>query len=284
MTNNTSAAVNSVAVITGASGGMGQACARRLGKNYLLLLVDINASAVEATATTLRAEGYRVTSAGADLAKPEAIEQLVAMTQSLGPLHALVHTAGLSPTMADAKRIMDVNWVATYRLAEAFLPIVQPGGCAVLIASTSAYLIPAKPEVDALFDNPQAADFWSNVESFAGTPETSYAFSKRAVLHYCERAATRWGARGARIVSISPGVIATPMGKQEMESKPIMTQMVAMTPLQRQGTADDIAGAVEFLCSDAASFISAIDLRVDGGMIPVMQSLSQTSARQPQAT
>lgn len=263
---------NSVAVITGASGGMGQACARRLGKNYSLLLVDINASAVEATATTLHAEGYRVTPFCADLIKPDAIEQLVAIAQSLGPVHALVHTAGLSPTMADAKRIMDVNWVATYRLAEAFLPIMQSGGCAVLIASTSAYMIPIKPELDALFDNPLASDFWSKVEALAGTSESSYAFSKRAVLHYCERAVTQWGKRGVRIVSISPGVIGTPMGKQEMESKPIMTQMVAMTPLQREGVADDIAGGVEFLCSDAASFISGIDLRIDGGMIPVMLS------------
>src|SRR5689334_13423371 len=99
---------NSVIVITGASGGMGQACARRLGKNHSLLLVDINATAVESTATTLRTEGYRVTPLCTDLAKPEAIEHLVAMAQSLGPLRALVHTAGLSPTMADAKRIMDV--------------------------------------------------------------------------------------------------------------------------------------------------------------------------------
>jgi NAD(P)-dependent dehydrogenase (short-subunit alcohol dehydrogenase family) len=263
---------NSVVVITGASGGMGQACARRLGKNYSLLLVDINSAAVESTATALKSEGYRVTSFSADLTKPEAIEQLVAMTHSLGPLHALVHTAGLSPTMADGKRIMDVNWVATYRLAEAFLPIMQPGGCAVLIASTAAYMAPINPQVDALFDNPLASDFWSKVESFAGTSEASYAFSKRAVLHYCERTVTQWGKRGARIVSISPGVIATPMGKQEMQSKPIMTQMVAMTPLQREGVADDIAGGVEFLCSDAASFISGIDLRIDGGVIPAMLS------------
>lgn len=260
----------SVAVITGASGGMGQACARRLGKKHQLLLADINETAIEATAAALRAEGYSVTPICADIAKPEAIEQLAAKAQALGPVHALVHTAGLSPTMGDAKRIMDVNWVATYRLAEAFLPIIQRGGCTVLIASTSAYMIPLNPQIDALFENPLAADFWPKIESIAATSEAAYAFSKRAVIRYCEVAAPRWGARGVRIVSISPGVIATPMGKKEMESKPIMAQMVAATPLQREGVADDIAGGVEFLCSEAASFISAIDLRIDGGMIPVM--------------
>jgi NAD(P)-dependent dehydrogenase (short-subunit alcohol dehydrogenase family) len=263
---------NPIVVITGASGGMGQACARRLGKNHPLLLVDINAAAVDAVAVTLRDEGYRVTSFCADLANPAAVGQLVAAAQAFGPLHALVHTAGLSPTMADAKRIMDVNWVATYRLAEAFLPIIQPGGCAVLISSTSAYLVPASTELDALFANPLAPDFWSGIESVAGTSETAYAFSKQAVMRYCERAVSQWGKRGVRIVSISPGVIATPMGRQEMESKPIMTQMVAMTPLQRQGEADDIAAGVEFLCSSSASFISGIDLRIDGGVIPVMLS------------
>jgi NAD(P)-dependent dehydrogenase (short-subunit alcohol dehydrogenase family) len=268
MTNN-----KSIVVITGASGGMGQACARRLGKNHPLLLVDINAAAVDAVAATLQQEGYRVTPFCADIATPDAIAQLVATTQSLGPLHALVHTAGLSPTMADARRIMDVNWVATYRLAEAFLSNIEPEGCAVLIASTSAYFVPANPELDALFADPLAPDFWTRIESIASTPESSYALSKRAVMHYCERATTKWGQRGARIVSISPGVIATPMGRQEMKSKPIMTQMVAVTPLQRQGVADDIAAGVEFLCSDAASFISGIDLRIDGGMVPVMLRL-----------
>lgn len=263
---------NSVVVITGASGGMGRACAQRLGKNHSLLLVDVNAAAVEEMAIALNAQGYCATPFCADLTNPVVIEQLVAMTQSLGPLRALVHTAGLSPSMADAKRIMDVNWVATYRLAETFLPIMQPGSCAVLIASNSAYLVPAKPELDALFYDPLAPDFWLNVEAFAGTPDTSYAFSKRAVLHYCERTVAQWGARGARIVSITPGVIGTPMGKQEMQNKPIMAQMVAMTPLQREGVADDIAKGVEFLCSDAASFISGIDLRIDGGVTPVMLS------------
>lgn len=263
----------SVAVITGAAGGMGQACARRLGTNHTLLLTDIDEASIEATAAALRGEGFNVTPICADIAKPEVIAQLVAKAQALGPVRTLVHTASLSPTMGDARRIMEVNWGATYRLAEAFLPIMQHGGCAVLIASTSAYMIPLNAQLDALFENPLAADFWQKIESVAGTSEAAYAFSKRAVIRYCEVAAARWGARGARIVSISPGVIATSMGKKEMESKPIMAQMVAVTPLQRQGVADDIAAGVEFLCSDSASFISGIDLRIDGGMIPVMLSM-----------
>ncbi len=266
MTNNQ----KTVAVITGASGGMGRACARRLGKQHTLLLADINAAAVDETASALRAEGYSVTPICVDIAAVGAIEQLAATAQALGAVQVLVHTAGVSPTMADARRIMEINWVATYRLAEAFLPIIQRGGCAVLIASATGYMIPLDPRIDAMFENPLTSDFWSKTNLIAGTPETAYAFSKRAVIRYCEVAATRWGLRGLRIVSISPGVIDTQMGKQEMATKPIMAQMVAATPLQRQGVADDIAGGVEFLCSDSASFISGIDLRIDGGMIPVM--------------
>lgn len=266
---------NSVVVITGGAGGMGQACARRLGKNYPLLLVDINAVGLEATATQLRAEGYRVTPFGDDLSNPDNIAKLVDTANAIGPFKALVHTAGLSPAMADAKRIMEVNWLLTYRLTEAFLPLAQLGSCAVLIASTAGHVMPVDLEREAQFDDPTAADFWEKITPYIPSSDASYALSKRIVIRYCERVVALWGARGARINTISPGIIETPMGKLEMERQPLMASMIAMTPLQRQGTADDIAAGVEFLCSDAAAFITGIDLRIDGGVIPVMLGRSK---------
>ena len=261
---------NAVVVITGGSGGMGQACARRLGKNHPLLLIDINAAGLEATANTLSNEGYRVSSFSGDLTDPRNLAQVIEATQAIGPLKALVHTAGLSPAMADAKRIMEVNWTLTHRLSEAFLAIAQPGSCAVLIASTTGYMVPPIPGIDELLADPTTSDFWSKIEPFAATSEASYSVSKLAVIRHCEHAVAKWGARGARIVSISPGIIATPMSKLEMERQPTMASMAAMTPIQRHGTADEIAAAVEFLCSDNAAFITGADLRIDGGAISAM--------------
>jgi len=86
------------------------------------------------------------------------------------------------------------------------------------------------------------------------------------VIRYTEQVVAEWGARGARIVSVSPGTIATPMGRLEFDNQPAMKQMVDLTPIQRWGEPDDIAAAVEFLCSTAASYISGTDLRVDGGI------------------
>jgi NAD(P)-dependent dehydrogenase (short-subunit alcohol dehydrogenase family) len=103
--------------------------------------------------------------------------------------------------------------------------------------------------------------------------DTAYVLAKRGVMRLCERLAKNWGSCGGRIVSIAPGLIDTPMGRQELAQQEIMALMVAMTPVQRAGMGpmpgrpEDIASIAAFLCSDAASFISGCDIRVDGGLV-----------------
>lgn len=255
-------------VITGAAGGMGRACARRMGSRYSLLLLDIKPDTLKSTAHELRDEGFEVETYCADLTDPGAISAFVGKARSLGPLKALIHTAGISPTMGNAERIMAVNWTSTYNLTEAFLPLTRPGSSAVLIASMAGHVAKLPENVESLLDNPNTADFWSKISAYAASPEASYGISKRAVIRYCERVVGDWAERGARIVSISPGSIDTPMGRLELENQPLMVEMLHKTPLKRLGTADDIAAATEFLCSEAASYITGTDLRIDGGITP----------------
>ena len=103
----------------------------------------------------------------------------------------------------------------------------------------------------------------------------AYVLTKQAVLAIAERRATAWGARGARIVTISPGMILTPMGRRELAETPGAAELDRSAPLGRSGTAMDVAMATRFLLSDAASFITGSDLKVDGGSIALIQAMAR---------
>lgn len=260
------------ALITGASGGMGKACARLLGTTQDLVLTDASPKLAQ-FAEELQAEGYTVTGVHqGDLGSAALLSAIMADMQGDLPL-TLIHTAGLSPSLAKAEPIMQVNLVATVRLLDAIEPLLRSGSAAVMIASTAGHLMPQIPEAATLMADPLAPDFMANImalmngmaqgdaEKLAGI---SYSLSKQAVLALTQRRAIAWGPLGARISSISPGMILTPMGQKEVQT-PGGAAMQNAAPLGRPGVASDIALAAQFLVSAEASFISGCDLLVDGG-------------------
>jgi NAD(P)-dependent dehydrogenase (short-subunit alcohol dehydrogenase family) len=264
-------------LITGAAGGMGRACARLFGATQDLVLTDAIQPALERFAAELTADGYTITAARAgDLGSSETIAALTADLAGDLPF-TVIHTAGLSPALAGARAIMDINLVTTAKLLDAIEPILRPGTAAVLIASMSAYMMPEIPDAKALMANPLATDFLDKIMALidgmspspANAPGISYTFSKQAVIAQVERRALAWGQRGARITSISPGIILTPMGRKELAETAGAAQLNDAAPAGRSGTAADIALAAHFLASDNASFISGCDLRVDGGATAV---------------
>ena len=264
----------SVAVITGGASGMGLACAHRLGKKHALVIADNNAAGLETAAAELRAAGYVVTPVCMDVTEPEAVAGLADTARSLGRLAALVNAAGLSPSMADGRRIMEVNLLGTALIGRAFLPLAGPGTAAVFIASSAGHNAQYARRTDPALSNPLADGFWTALEADTATPEGAYSVSKRGVILYCEAVVSDWAARGARVATVSPGMIHTPMGALEFANQPLMQTMLDMTPIRRWGQADEIAAVVEFLLSDAASFLTGADVRVDGGATPLFRNLA----------
>jgi len=255
-----------VAIVTGAAGGMGSASAARLAaQGWPLILCDISAQRLEDIAVTLRKSGQPIEILSGNIAAADFPAALLALLGDR-PIGAVIHTAGLSPTMGEAAEILAVNYDATSRLVEAVRPRMLEGACAVLIASSSGYSA-VSPEIDALLDAIPPGGTSSSLLKIALNPGHAYSLSKRMV----ERQAMAFGERKARIMSISPGLIDTAMGRAEAKVHPIMAEMRNKTPLGRYGTADEIASVAVFLCSPDASFVSGSDIKVDGGVLAVMR-------------
>ena len=257
-----------LAVVIGA-GGMGMAAARRLGERYRLLLVDIDEDRLRQKLGALREEGHDAISCACDITSRESVNALAVTVEAQGPLRVLAHVAGLSPSMADWQTIMRVNLMGVHHVADALLPLARQGTAAIFISSLAGHMGPPDAAMISLLDNPLAAGFLDALEHAVGgtvTTQLAYQVSKFALMRLCRQRAAQWGRHGARIVSLSPGLIATPMGALEYARNPMKYDLLAKTPVGREGTMLEIADAIDFLASDRASFISGTDLLVDGGI------------------
>ena len=246
-----------VTVITGGAGGIGLACARRLGGE--VILADLPGERLDAAAEQLRAEGIDARAIPCDVS--DAI-QVAALAR---PFRALVHTAGLAPPLAtDPRAVLDVNLAGTARLLDAFEPHAAGGSVAVCIASLAGHRASAA-RGDAQLRRPLEPDLYERL----GAPPsvlTAYSLSKRGVILECRRRAAAWGARGARIVSVSPGLVAdTTIG--EAAAGIFAGAYADQAAVKRAGTAKDIAGVVAFLAGEDAAYVTGCDLLVDGGVL-----------------
>jgi NAD(P)-dependent dehydrogenase (short-subunit alcohol dehydrogenase family) len=258
-----------IAVLTGGAGGMAMASARRLIGRHPLLLADVSEEALEAAAGALRAEGGDVHTARCDVSDPDAVKALAEQASALGSLGALVHTAGLAPPGAtDSRRLLDVNLAGTARVLDAFLPLAGKGTTAVCVASLAGYRGFAA-DYDEMLATPMEPELWDRLKAAGAAMDevlTAYALSKRGVILEVRRRAADWGAGGARIVSISPGlVVDTTIG--EAAATIHAGAYVEQSALRRPGYAEDIAGLVAFLLSDDAGYITGCDVLVDGGVV-----------------
>lgn len=262
-----------VAVVIGGGGGIGLGVAARLAGRYELLIADVSQANVDSALDSLRAIGGRASGAVCDVTDQDSVRRLAKTVRDLGRLRVLVNTAGLSPALADARTIMDVNLLGTATILEEFLPLAGAGTAVVCLASCSAYR-PGFGSFDDLVRDPLTpANTAALHEAFPhdGDSGAAYAVSKRGVILLCESRAHDWGTKGARVVSVSPGPTDTSMGRaEENPDNPRARQFMAAATPSRRGRVHEVAAVIDFLCSDDASYVNGCDLRVDAGAMATL--------------
>jgi NAD(P)-dependent dehydrogenase (short-subunit alcohol dehydrogenase family) len=259
-----------IAVVIG-GGGMGMSTARRLGQHCRVVLASLSAEKNPQREAALKEDGIDAVAVQCDITDPGSVAELAKFVAARGRLRTLAHVAALSPSMGDWTTLMKVNLVGAKLIEAAMLGLAEPHTAAVFVSSLAGHRNePPSAEVFKVLDDPLAPDFLPRLEALVPEHDsrTAYGLSKIALNRMCRQRAAAWGRKGARIVSMSPGMIATPMGALEFAtaSREIKLGLLAKTPLGREGTMIETADAIEFLASERASFITGTDLLVDGGV------------------
>ncbi|MFE5705197.1 short-chain dehydrogenase [Rhodococcus sp. ACS1] len=265
-----------IALVIG-GGGMGMSTARRLGQSHRIVLASLSADKNPNREAVLREDGIDVTATQCDITDPESVTELGKFVAKQGQLRTLAHVAALSPSVGDWRTLLTVNLIGATLIERKCLELARQSTAAIFVSSLAAHRSdPPTDEIISVLDDPLAPDFFDRLEALVPEkqPVQAYRLSKFAINRMCRRRATAWGAKGARIVSMSPGLIATPMGAREFsgQSGKLKLELLRNTPLEREGTMVETADAIEFLASDRASFITGTDLLVDGGTLSAVRA------------
>ena len=254
--------------------GAGQillAIARRMGYGKQILLGDKSEGNAKAIGKVLEEAGFDVTTTVMDLSDRASIQAMVKKATSMGPVKYLVNGAGVSPSQASIETILKVDLYGTAVLLEEVGKVIEEGGAGIVISSQSGFrMMQLTPEEDrqlALTPTEELLDLPLLAEEKIETTLQAYQLAKRCNEKRVMGESVKWGARGARLNDIAPGIIVTPLALDEFNGirGDFYKNMFAKSPAGRPGTADEVADVAELLMSDRAQFITGATFLVDGG-------------------
>lgn len=263
-----------ITVITGGAGGMGLATAKVLGKDHHVLICDVNPQRLEKAIAELVQLGIGCDSAVCDITDPKSVQALIKQAVAMGKLVSVIHTAGISPQMADPATILKVNALGTVNITNACYEVASEGFALVNVASMAGHMFP-----DLLLPTRAYPLALTDAESFLKKAQVlsrlmpkklyrngmAYGISKNFVIWFSKKSAARFGEKGARVVSVSPGTFDTEMGR--LEEKSGSAEMLKKAALKRFGKPEEIAEVLAFCASEKAGYLTGTDILCDGGVV-----------------
>jgi NAD(P)-dependent dehydrogenase (short-subunit alcohol dehydrogenase family) len=275
-----------VIVVIGA-GQIGQAIARRVGIGKHVLLADVRAENAAAASDVLSNAGYEVSTATVDVSSREAVHALAEQAASTGDVTGLIHGAGVSPSQASPATVLKVDLYGTALVLEEFGAVIARGGTGVVISSQSGHRLPA------LTVEQNRALATTPTEELLALPFVqldqirdslhAYQLSKRGNSLRVMAESVRWGRRGARINTISPGIVMTPLAKDELSGPrgEGYRRMIEGSVAKRAGTPDEVAAVGALLMGPEGGFITGSDFLMDGGVTAAYWYGDVAEVRQP---
>lgn len=263
--------MKSVIVVIGA-GSIRQAIARRVGVTKHILLADLKIENADSAAQVLSEAGFEVSTTTVDISSRESIQSLVKLALSLGYITGVIHAAGVSPSQATPEVILKVDLYGTAVILEVFGDVISTGGSCVVISSQSGHRLAAlTQEQNCILATTPAEELLAQPMLQADQIKDSlhaYQISKRGNSLRVMAEAVRWGKRGARVNTISPGIIITPLAKDELTGPrgEGYRRMIELCPVGRAGTPDEVGTVGALLMSENGAFITGSDFLMDGGV------------------
>jgi NAD(P)-dependent dehydrogenase (short-subunit alcohol dehydrogenase family) len=259
-----------ILVLTGA-GQLGMAIARRVGNGNKIFVADWKLENAQAIAKILTEAGFDVIPFMVDISSKHSVLELIDAAQKEGEISMFINAAGVSPSQASIEQILKVDLYGTSILLEEFGKVIKEGGTGVIISSQSGYRMPAlsAEEDRQLATTPTEQLLQLEMLKPGNIKDTLHAYqmAKRCNGKRVMAEAVKWGKRGARVNSISPGIIITPLALDEINGPrgDFYKNMFAKSPAGRPGIADEVANVAELLLSDRGAFITGADFLIDGG-------------------
>ena len=265
------AKTTNVTIVIGA-GSIGQAIARRVSAGKHILLADLRQQNADAAAKVLSEAGFEVSTAIVDVSNRDSVHALAEKAVTIGNITGLIHAAGVSPSQASPSTILKVDLYGTALILEEFGNVIASGGAGVVIASQSGHRLPAlTPDQDKALATTPAEQLLSLPLLQPDQVKDSlhaYQLSKRGNSLRVMAEAVRWGKRGARINTISPGIIITPLAKDELSGPrgDGYRRMIEASAVGRAGTPDEVGNVGALLMGSDGAFITGSDFLMDGGV------------------